>query len=47
MEYHALNLLIHTPLSDLAPPRFGLAPDLFPFAFEYIFVHNLILLRII
>jgi hypothetical protein len=28
---------------EFAPPPFGLASHLFPFAFQYIFVHNLIL----
>jgi hypothetical protein len=27
-------------IGEFAPPRLGLAPDLFPFTFEYIFVHG-------
>src|SRR5215208_3572547 len=30
-------------VGEFAPPRFGLASDLFPLAFEYIFVHWILL----
>jgi hypothetical protein len=35
---------IQIVIAEFASPRFGLASDLFPLAFEYILVHSLILL---
>src|SRR5512143_3966520 len=37
---HSLQVVV----GELAPPVFGLAPDLLPLAFEYILVHGVILL---
>jgi len=31
-------------IAEFAPPRFGLAADLFLLAFEYIFIHKILLI---